>query len=215
MPSASTLAVFAVAVLALLAIPGPNHIYIATRSAAQGRAAGIASALGVEAGTLVHVGAATVGLSALVASSDVAFDAVRYLGAAYLVWLGVSALRARVQDGDEETAAVAPTSRGKLFRDGMLVNVLNPKVILFFLAFLPQFLDRDAGSVAGQTLVLGAVLIALGMTSNLLYVFGASALAARVRRSRGECAGRGAARWLTGGVYLSLGAFAALAGGRR
>ena len=175
MPTLSTLAVFALAVLALVAIPGPNHIYIATRSAAQGRAAGVASSFGVEAGTLVHVGAATVGLSALIASSATAFEVVRYLGAAYLVLLGVKALRSRPAAEGDAGPAIAAAPLAKLFRDGMLVNVLNPKVALFFLAFLPQFIDREAGAVVSQTLVLGLVLSTLGMTSNLVWAFSAAA----------------------------------------
>lgn len=212
MPTPSTFALFVLAVLALLAIPGPNHIYIATRSATQGRGAGIASAFGVECGTLVHLTAATVGLSALIASSAVAFDVVRYLGAAYLVLLGVRALRSPSAPG-EAGATTTPASRAKVFRDGVLVNLLNPKVALFFLAFLPQFLDPARGSVAVQTLVLGLVLVALGIASNLVYAFAAAALAGRVRAA--GRAPRGARlRWVSGGVYLSLGAFAAVAGGR-
>lgn len=214
MPALSTLAVFVLAGLTLLAIPGPNHVYIVTRSAAQGRAAGVASALGVEVGTLVHVCAASVGLSALVASSDVAFDVIRYLGAAYLVVLGIRVLRAR--RARETTAEpVAPASRTQLFRDGMLVNLLNPKVILFFLAFLPQFVDPARGSVATQTLVLGLVLAALGLASDLVYAFVAAAVAGRVRARGGAARGDGRrARWVTGGIYVSLGALAAATGGR-
>lgn len=206
MPTFETLALFSVAVLALLAIPGPNHIYIATRSATQGRSAGIASALGVETGTLVHLTAATVGLSALIASSAVAFEVVRYLGAAYLVVLGVRALRAR--DGSEADAP-APASLGRIYRAGVLVNVLNPKVALFFLAFLPQFLDAGRGAIASQTLVLGAVLLALGVVSDFAYVFVAAAVGGRLKRER-----PGGRAWLTGGIYVSLGAAAALTGGR-
>ena len=217
MPTLSTLSVFALAVLVLVAIPGPNHIYIATRSAAQGRAAGVASSLGVEAGTLVHLGAATVGLSALIASSATAFEVIRYLGAAYLVLLGVKALRSRgAAEGDAGLAiAAAPAPLAQLFRDGMLVNVLNPKVALFFLAFLPQFIDREAGAVVPQTLVLGLVLSTLGMTSNLVWAFSAAAVAGRVRARGGPVRGAGRrTRLVTGGVYVSLGAVAAVTGGR-
>jgi len=212
-PTLATLAVFVLAGLTLLAIPGPNHLYIATRSAAQGRSAGFASAFGVELGTLVHVCAAAVGLSALVASSAVAFDAIRYLGAAYLVLLGVRALRARPSAEDRDAAVVA-TSRRTLVRDGMLINLLNPKVALFFLAFLPQFVDPARGSVALQTLVLGLVLAALGFASDLLYAAAAARVAQRVRATgRGGDGAR--LRAVTGGVYIGLGTLAALAGGRR
>ncbi|MDQ3630447.1 MAG: LysE family translocator, partial [Actinomycetota bacterium] len=185
MPDVPTLAVFVIAGLTLLAIPGPNHVYIATRSAEQGRAAGFASAFGVEAGTLVHVCAASAGLSALIASSTLAFEILRYMGAAYLAFLGIRALRARPMV-PADAGSLAPTSRRKLFCDGMLVNLLNPKVALFFLALLPQFIDPARGSVAGQTLVLGLVLAALGLATDLLYAAVAAAIAGRVRS-----AGRG------------------------
>lgn len=210
MPAASTLLLFSLAALVLIGVPGPNHVYIVTRSATQGRAAGVASSLGVEAGTLVHIVAATAGLSALVASSAVAFDVVRYLGAAYLVVLGVRAWRERPPDAD--VAEPRRVSHARLFRDGLLVNVLNPKVALFFLAFLPQFVDPERGSVATQTLVLGGLLSSLGLLVNILYVVIASSIAARLRGRDGPGGGR--LRRLTAGVYVSLGAVAALAGGR-
>ncbi len=220
MPTLSTLVVFALAGLTLLAIPGPNHIYIVTRSAAQGRAAGYASALGVELATLMHVGAATVGLSALVASSPTAFAVVRDAGAVYLILLGVRALLPQQHvTSDAEAVSRSPTSHGRLLRDGMLVNLLNPKVVLFFLAFLPQFVDPDRGSVAAQTLVLGLLLAALGLATDLLYATIAAAVTGRLRR-RAQPAGAAAAsassrlRWLTGGVYVSLGVAAATLGGR-
>jgi threonine/homoserine/homoserine lactone efflux protein len=206
MPEPSTLLVFTVAALALIAIPGPNHIYIAARSLSQGRGAGVASAFGVETGTLVHVGAAAVGLSAVIASSATAFNVVRYLGAAYLVYLGIRALTARDRHGAD--AAADPTSLRRVFLEGVIVNVLNPKVALFFLAFLPQFVDPDRGPVVTQTLVLGAMLFPLALASDLIYAVAAGALSNRLR-------GRAAFTRFTGGVYLALGAVAALAGGRR
>ena len=209
-PEAGTLLLFAVAALALVAIPGPNHLYIVTRSIAQGRRAGVASALGVETGTLVHIAAAAVGLSALVASSALAFDVVKYLGAAYLIFLGVRALRAG------EPPAFEPPRDGhslprRAYLDGVLVNVLNPKVALFFLAFLPQFLEPSRPA-AGQVLVLGLVLSALGLASNLLYASAAGALGGWLRTRPAVWRRQ---RYVTGGVYLALGAAAALAGGRR
>lgn len=202
--------VYTVAVLVLLAVPGPNHIYIATRSATQGRAAGIASAFGVEAGTLVHLTSATVGLSALIASWPTALEALRYLGAGYLVVLGIRAVRAT---GEAASTATEDASNARAFRDGVLVNLLNPKVVLFFLAFMPQFLDPARGPVAVQTLVLGSILVLLGIGSNLLYAFAAAGVAGRTRGGAlGAPSGR--VRWLAGGVYVSLGAVAALSGGR-
>jgi threonine/homoserine/homoserine lactone efflux protein len=208
MPEPGTLALFALAAIALIAIPGPNALYIAARSLSRGRAAGVASALGVEAGTLVHVAAAAAGLSALIASSDLAFDAIRYLGVAYLVFLGIRALRG------EDDAKAPHAGRGSLrrvFAEGLLVNVLNPKVALFFLAFLPQFTDPGRGSVAVQTLTLGAIFFGIALAMDLVYALAASAIGGRVRwgsaaARRREC--------LTGAIYLALAVLAAVAGGR-
>jgi threonine/homoserine/homoserine lactone efflux protein len=208
MPEPGTLAVFALAAVALIAIPGPNALYIAARSLSQGRAAGVASALGVEAGTLVHVAAAGAGLSALIASSDLAFDAIRYLGVAYLVFLGIRALRGG------RAGEVPRAGRGSLrraFAEGLLVNVLNPKVALFFLAFLPQFTDPDRGSVAVQTLALGAVFFGIALAMDLIYALAASAIGARVPWGRDAARRR---ERLTGAIYLMLAGVAAAAGGR-
>ena len=151
MPAPSTLALFALAALALIAIPGPNMLYVATRSMSEGRGAGIASALGLLTGTLIYVAAAAAGVSAVIASSALAFDALRYLGAAYLIYLGVRALIRR------ERAAEAPAGR-HAYRQAIVVQLLTPKVALFFLAFLPQFVDPARGPVWTQVLVLGAIL---------------------------------------------------------
>ncbi|PTL58332.1 LysE family translocator [Paraconexibacter algicola] len=214
MPTLHTLLLFAATAAALVAIPGPNHLYIATRAVAQGRRAGIVSGLGVETGTLVHIAAAAGGLSALIASSATAFDAVRYAGAAYLVLLGVRALRAGSAGTGGEAAPPVPVSLRRVYRDGIVVNVLNPKVALFFLAFLPQFLDPERGTVVLQVVTLGLVLAALGLLSNVVCAVAADRVARRLRaRSGGVLAGRG--HLLTGGIYVGLGAVAALAGGRR
>jgi threonine/homoserine/homoserine lactone efflux protein len=210
MPETTTLLLFAAAAAALIAIPGPNAIYIAARSLSQGRTAGLASALGVETGTLIHVAAAAAGLSALVASSAAAFDTIRYLGAAYLVFLGLRALRSRGAHAAAVEAEPQPLRRA--FAEGVLVNVLNPKVALFFLAFLPQFTDPDRGPVATQTLVLGAVMFAIALAADLLYALAADAVGTRLRRRAG--AARRQAQ-VTGGIYLALGAVAAFAGGSR
>ena len=208
MPETTTLLLFAAAAVALVAIPGPNLIYIATRSLSQGPRAGLASALGVEAGTLVHVTAAAVGLSALIASSATAFTVVKYLGAAYLLYLGVRALMSRQAAELPADAVAAPL--GRAFAQGMLVNVLNPKVALFFLAFLPQFIDPARGDTGGQTLVLGAVFFAIALVMDLLYVVAAGALG-RWLKGRGGFARR--QHQLTGAVYITLGGLAALGGG--
>ena len=184
----------------LVLIPGPNLVYIVTRSIEAGRRAGLASMLGVEAGTLVHVTAAALGLSALLASSQVAFDMVRWAGVAYLISLGVRALCAR-----DIAPSAAPIGMRRSVLEGLVVNVLNPKVSVFFLAFLPQFVDPLQGSAGTQVLVLGAVFLAIASLLDLLYVLGAALIGQRLSRGRK----------LAGGVYLALAALAAATGGRR
>ena len=164
MPSLSTYALFLGAGIGLLAIPGPAVLYVVGRSIDQGRRAGLVSVLGISTGTLVHITAATVGLSSLVLASTVAFNAVKYVGAAYLVFLGVRRLLTRA--GDEALHGTAPRSLRRLYADGIVVNVLNPKSIVFIFAFLPQFVDVSRGHVwlqatagaaagaSGQTVVL-------------------------------------------------------------
>jgi threonine/homoserine/homoserine lactone efflux protein len=200
---------FLLASVTLVLIPGPNHLYIATRSIADGRRAGLASAFGVEAGTLVHIGLAAAGLSALVAASATAFAVVRYAGAAYLVYLAVRAFRDR---GSEEPVAPAPAPLRRVFLDGLLVNLLNPKVILFFLAFLPQFVDPEAGALPLQIVVLGLVICVFGLGSDILYAFAAGTMGEWLRRRPSF---RRRQRYATGCVYLGLSAAAALAGPRR
>jgi threonine/homoserine/homoserine lactone efflux protein len=207
-PAASTLAVFAVASLVLIAIPGPGVIYIVTRSLQQGRAAGLVSMLGVEAGALVHVAAAAAGLSALLASSAVAFGVVKYLGAAYLILLGLQALRRR---GHRAAELAPPTSRTRLFRQGVLVQVLNPKVAVFFLAFLPQFVDPGTGAPAAQIAVLGLEFTLIAVLSDGLYALVAGGLGDRLRRSARL---RRRLDRLSAGVYLALGTVAAVTGDR-
>ena len=209
MPELSTLVVFVLAGLALVAIPGPNHVYIVTRSLAQGRRAGLASAFGVECGTLVHIAAAAAGLSAVIASSALAFDVIKYLGAAYLIFLGVRALMADEPLDLDAAASAAPLRR--VFLDGLLVNVLNPKVALFFLALLPQFVDPSRPA-ATQVLVLGLLLAAIGMASDVLYAMAAGAVRTWLRRRPAVVARQ---RYVTGGLYLALGVSAALTGERR
>jgi threonine/homoserine/homoserine lactone efflux protein len=206
MPAPSTLALFALAGLALIAMPGPNMVYIATRSVSEGRQSGFASALGLLTGTLINVIAAAAGLSALIASSATAFNTLRYLGAAYLVYLGLKTLLTR--RNTHEGAAPRPVSLGRAYRQAIVVQMLNPKVALFFLAFLPQFVDPVRGPVATQVLMLGALLAALGFAMDCGYAIAAGAAAKRLDGFRHG--GR-----VTGAVYLALGAAAALTGGRR
>lgn len=208
MPDPDTLLVFAAASLALLIVPGPAVFYIVTRSMSDGRRAGAVSMLGVETGGLVHVAAAALGVSALLASSVVAFAIVKYLGAAYLIYLGVRQLLRPA--ADVEAAVPAPASTARLFWQGALVQVLNPKVALFFLAFLPQFID-PARPVAVQAVILGLGFTLLAVLSDGLYVVAVGTMGNWLQRRSG---GR---RWLSrfgGGAYIALGVLAALSGPR-
>ena len=173
MPSLSTYALFIVTALALLAIPGPAVLYVVGRSIDQGRTAGLASVLGITTGTVVHITAATVGLSSLVLASKVAFDAVRYVGAAYLIVLGVRRLLTRTQ---EDYPAEGRRPR-RLYTQGLVVNLLNPKTIVFIFAFIPQFVDVGAGRVWLQILLLGLTFAGLGLMSDSLYAIVAGTVA--------------------------------------
>jgi threonine/homoserine/homoserine lactone efflux protein len=210
MPETHTLLVFASAALALLVVPGPAVLYIVTRSIDQGRTAGIVSVAGIHVGSLVHVAAAAFGLSAILASSALAFGVVRYAGAAYLIVLGIKTLRAK-RESDDSREAGPPRSLRRIFWQGAVVNVLNPKTALFFLALLPQFVDVERGAVWLQMLVLGLAFILLGLCSDGAYAL----VAARAGRwLRSSVRFRRAQRYVTGGVFLSLGAAAAISGSR-
>jgi threonine/homoserine/homoserine lactone efflux protein len=206
-PSLSTLGLFSLAALALLVVPGPSVLYIVTRSVDQGRVAGLASVLGIHTGSLVHVGAAAAGVSALLMTSALAFTTVKFVGAAYLLWLGVQRFLGRSSRRSRE--AVRPASLRRVYAEGVVVNVLNPKTALFFLAFLPQFVDPARGPAAVQVAMLGVLFIVLGMCSDGTYALLAGVLGDRLRRS--ETFARRRDR-VTGAVYIGLGASAALAG---
>jgi threonine/homoserine/homoserine lactone efflux protein len=201
-PDSTAVWLFCVAALALLLIPGPAVLYIVVQSAEQGRRVGLASVAGVHLGTLVHVAAAAAGLSALIVASDTAFSAVKYAGAAYLVVLGVRRLLER--DTPPDTPARTRVLK-RAFLRGAVVNVLNPKTALFFLAFLPQFVDAGRGGVWSQALVLGLVFVGLGLVSDSLYALAAGTVGAALRRKRRVL------RYGSGAVYIGLGAAAALA----
>jgi threonine/homoserine/homoserine lactone efflux protein len=201
MPELHTFVIFAAASAAFLAVPGPSVIYIVSRSLAEGRGAGIVSALGIQAGGLVHVTAATIGVSALLASSATAFSVVKYAGAAYLIYLGIRRLRDGEEDADPTNG---PVPRKRLFWQGVVVNSLNPKTALFFLAFLPQFVDPDRGAVAPQVLALGVLFLVLAMLSDSTYALVAGTV-------RGRLAGRHRALARASGCsYVGLGLLAAL-----
>jgi threonine/homoserine/homoserine lactone efflux protein len=208
MPDLQTLLLFAAASLALLVVPGPAVIYIVTRSVTQGRRAGIVSMLGIEAGGLVHVAAAALGLSALLASSAAAFTALKYLGAAYLVYLGIRKLRERDEEPDRPSGG---RSRPRLFWEGVLVQVLNPKTALFFLALLPQFVDPTRGFVALQVVLLGLCFTALAVLSDGAYALAAGTAGGWLRARRNLS--RRLVK-LSGGVYIGLGAAAAFSDAR-
>jgi threonine/homoserine/homoserine lactone efflux protein len=205
MPSLSTYALFIATALALLAIPGPAVLYVVGRSIDQGRTAGLASVLGITTGTIVHITAATVGLSSLVLASRVAFDAVRYAGAAYLVLLGVRRLLTR--GGEEAAAGRAPRTLSRLYTQGFVVNLLNPKTIVFVFAFIPQFVDVGAGHVWLQILLLGLTFAGLGLASDSLYAIVAGTVADRLR---GTPLVARVERWFGGSVLIGLGVAAAL-----
>lgn len=210
MPELQTLTVFTAAALLFAVVPGPAVIYIVTRSIDQGRAAGLVSALGIATGTLVHVPAAAIGLSALLVSSATAFTAVKYLGAGYLVYLGIRKLLDR--DADDLERAPADRSLRRVYTQGAVVAVLNPKTALFFLAFLPQFVDPARGSAALQIVVLGVLLVIVSMASDCCYAL-LTGTAGEWLRGRGSRFMR-RQRLLTGGIYIALGVSAAVAGSR-
>jgi threonine/homoserine/homoserine lactone efflux protein len=206
MPTPSTVAVFLLAAVALAVVPGPAVTYIVTQSIDQGRRAGLVSALGVATGGLVHVAAATVGLSALIASSAEAFTVVKLVGAAYLIAVGIRRILSRDEDDAAERGLRAPLAH--VYRQGVVVNVLNPKTALFFLAFLPQFVDPDRGAVWPQVALLGTLFVLVAALSDMTYALVSDAIAGRLRRS-----GTGARlrRWLAGGIFVALGITAAAA----
>jgi threonine/homoserine/homoserine lactone efflux protein len=205
-PSLETLLVFSAAALALIVVPGPAVLYIVAQSLDRGRLAGVVSALGVATGGLVHVAAATIGLSSLLVSSATAFTVVKYAGAAYLIGLGLHTLLVRRVDGP----AAAPPERRlrRRYAQGVVVNVLNPKTALFFLAFLPQFVDPAAGSPALQLAVLGLVFVALAVASDSIWALAAGTASTRVRDSRRFLVVQ---RYVSGSVFVGLGALTAAA----
>jgi threonine/homoserine/homoserine lactone efflux protein len=210
MPDASTFALFVAAALALLLVPGPAVLYVVARSVDQGRPAGLASVLGVGIGSLVHVAFAAVGLSALLASSAAAFSVVKWLGAAYLIWLGLQ--RLLTQDEEDDLAVVESERLSRVFLQGVVVNVLNPKTALFFLAFLPQFVDPARGAAWTQIVVLGATFVAVGLCTDSSYALLGGTAGDWLRRKSQGASFRWMRRYVPGGVYIALGAAMAVSG---
>jgi threonine/homoserine/homoserine lactone efflux protein len=211
MPSPSILALYAATAVLVLLIPGPAVLYIVSQSVRQGRRAGIASVLGIHAGTLVQVVFAVLGGSYLLLSSALTYSLVKYLGAAYLVYLGVRKLLGRDEPAVISTEA-SPRSPARLFFQGVLVNVLNPKLALFFFAFLPQFVDPSRGAVPAQVATFGIVFVLLGLCTDGTYAMVAGTvgpwLRGHARLLRGE-------RYVVGTTFIGLGVAAAFSGHRR
>jgi threonine/homoserine/homoserine lactone efflux protein len=206
-PDAPAVGLFVVAALALLLVPGPAVLYVVARSIHEGRRAGLASVVGIHVGTLVHIGAATLGLSALIASSAVAFTAVRVAGAVYLVGLGLWTLFSRRAEPD--VALGGERNLRRAFAQGIVVNVLNPKTALFFLAFLPQFVDPNSPHPAVQIAFLGFLFALLGLITDSLWALAAGTAGGVLRRSRRFLRTQ---RYVTGTVYVGLGVATAFAG---
>ena len=206
----SQLTLFFGATLALLLVPGPAVLYITARSANQGRVAGLVSVLAIETANFLQAVAATLGLSAILLSSALAFDVVKYLGAAYLIYLGIRKLFISEQGaGDRE---LRTESLSRIYWQGLVINLLNPKTALFFFAFLPQFVNPGKGSVTAQTLLLGVMFVGLAIVTDSFYALLASSLADRLRGSQRFQKGQ---RYFAGLVYVGLGITTALTGSKK
>jgi threonine/homoserine/homoserine lactone efflux protein len=210
MPSLIHLPLFLLASAVLLLTPGPAVLYIIARSVDQGRRAGLVSVCSIEVGNFMHVIAATFGLSALLLSSALAFTIVKYLGAAYLIYLGLRKLF--THEAIQAPSNRQPQSLRRIFSQGVVVAALNPKTALFFVAFLPQFVDPSQGAIAGQMLVLGCIFILLAVISDSMYALVAGTVGQRLKGSRSAIR---AERYVVGSVYIGLGVTAALADARQ
>jgi threonine/homoserine/homoserine lactone efflux protein len=208
MIDSNSLLIFVVASLALLLAPGPAVLYVIARSVNQGRMAGIVSVLGISLGGWIHVVAAAVGLSALLVSSAVAFTVVKYLGAAYLIYLGITTLMTPTKQVDN--VPVVKMSHGKIFRQGMIVNILNPKTALFFFTFIPQFVDPVRGSVAMQIVFLGSLFLVMAIVTDGIYALIAGTLGQWLKNNQQFLKTQ---KYLSGSIYIFLGVTTALSGG--
>jgi threonine/homoserine/homoserine lactone efflux protein len=209
LPTHSQLLFFVTTAAILLAIPGPAVLYIVGRSVGQGRNAGLVSALGIGVGTLIHTAAAAVGLSALLVSSAIAFSVVKYLGAAYLVYLGVQRLRSKESLAAASGIAAPRVTLTRVFSQGIVVNVLNPKTALFFFAFLPQFIEPARGHVATQILSLGVLFACMGTASDCLWALFSGSVAGWLRNNQRWMRNE---RYVSGGILISLGLATAFVG---
>jgi threonine/homoserine/homoserine lactone efflux protein len=200
MPSTHNIGLFMVSALALNLSPGPSILYILSRSIGQGREAGLLSVFGLATATLIHAVAMALGLSTLFLYSPLAFAVVKYLGAAYLIYLGIGALLSR--GTLQPVVAAAPLSRGAIYRQGVVTDLLNPKVALFFIAFLPQFVDPAAGSPTMQILFFGLLFHITGVPVNLMVALAGGRLAKLLARRPGWARVQ---NWITGTVLVGLG----------
>jgi len=207
-PPLHSLLLFMAAGLALNVTPGPDMLYVAARSTSEGRAAGIVSSFGIAAGTLFHISAVALGLAALLTAVPIAYSVVRIGGAIYLMYLGV---RAFARHAPLATREVARASLTTIFRQGAITNILNPKVALFFLAFLPQFVDPARGSAAAQIVVLGLIFDTSGTIVNTIVALGASRAAERMRANSKSV---DVLHKITGVIFIGLGLRIALASRR-
>lgn len=221
MPSPTTLTAFAGASLLLILLPGPAMLFLLARGASGCRRLGVLSALGVNSATATFVVATALGLTAVLATSALALSVIRYLGAGYLVWLGIGVLRSRAVATAPETPVIGgPSSDWKSWRQGHLVGIANPKVALFFLAFFPQFLDPARGSMTLQILVLGAVFVVIGTVFDMSYGALAGTIASHVARRRARLSptagdpSRRRGKVAIGLTYIGLGGFTAATGSR-
>src|SRR6185369_8288059 len=204
MPSLAHLAIFALAALAMNAAPGPSNLYVLSRSLAQGAAGGLVSALGLALGSLFHVALAVAGLAALLSYAPALYDAIRLAGAAYLIYLGIKTLRAPGTSMPSNAGTRRPLAR--ILFDAALVEMLNPKTALFFLAFLPQFVEPAAGPAAPQLLLLGLIVTLTALPCDILVAFAG----ARLARLFTNQARRPWPSRLAGSTLIALGLYTAL-----
>jgi threonine/homoserine/homoserine lactone efflux protein len=204
----SQLSLFLIASFVLLITPGPAVLYIVARSINQGRMAGIASVLGVETANFLHASAAALGLSAILVSSALAFDIVKYLGAAYLIFLGVRKIL--VREEAKETATKTE-SLSRIYSQGFVVNILNPKTALFFFAFLPQFVNTSNGNVTLQMFLLGIMFVGMAIVTDGCYAFVSSSIANQLNSNPNFARNQ---RYFTGLIYIGLGVLTAFSGSR-
>jgi len=207
MPDGTTMLIVALASLALVVIPGPAVIYILTRSVSQGREAGLVSAIGVNLGSSVHVLAAVAGLTVLLANSAAAYMVVKWAGVAYLAWIGIRTLMK--DDTDFAEPQMEQAALRKIFVQGVLVNMLNPKVAIFFLAFLPQFVDPNSSNATSQTLILGMTLVTIGLITDSLYALAGGSVGDALRRRPSFAR---TTRLVSGSIYIALAGIAAITG---